>query len=198
MHKKRTIKEVVREVADIFNRLHIEYAIVGGVAVSAWGNIRTTVDIDVVIDLNEENVQRLVYAFNSRGFSVREEDILPALKEKGHFTIFDNRSDYHIDAKGAYGETELETLRARRKVVLADTECYVAAPEDMIANKLLYGSEQDLNDAVGIYVRQVERLDMKELRNLCTRLGVLQSLLALEKRINAWLKEAKPTKKGRR
>jgi hypothetical protein len=183
------MKEVVSEVAEIFKLLGTEYAIVGGVAVSAWGNIRTTVDVDVVIDLNEENVQHLVDAFSDRGFSVRKEDILTALKEKGHFTIFDDRSNYHIDAKGAYGETELETLRARRKVVLAGTECYIAAPEDVIANKLLYSSEQDVKDAEGIYARQIQHLDMNTLRSAAKRLGVSTELSKMETRVRKRIAE---------
>ena len=43
---------------------------------------------------------------------------------------------------------------------LADFEFYVASPEDMIANKLVFGSEQDIKDAEGIYVRQFDNLDM--------------------------------------
>ncbi|MFQ6063836.1 MAG: hypothetical protein ACE5J9_11800 [Methanosarcinales archaeon] len=50
------------------------------------GNIRTTKDVDVIISLKIEKIKELVYALKKRNFSVREEDIKDALKEKSHFT----------------------------------------------------------------------------------------------------------------
>lgn len=132
----------------------MEYVIVGGVAVAGWGNIRTTRDVDVIIALEADDVKKVVKAFGKRGFSIRENDVLHALREKGHFTIFDERSEYHIDAKGVYGENERRTLRTRRKVRMGGVDAYIASPEDIIANKLRFGSEQDLKDAEGILIRQ--------------------------------------------
>jgi len=186
LHRKRTIEDVAKETARILKEINIEYAIVGGIAVSSWGNVRTTVDIDLVISLGDEDVERFVGAFKGRGFSVSEEDVRSALKEKTHFTIFDEYSPYHIDAKGAYQDRELDTLKTKRSVHLDDVQCFVASPEDVIANKLLFGSEQDIRDAEGVYVRQMGKLNMNALRNLCRKLGVLGQLSRLQKRMSIY------------
>ncbi|MEW6222733.1 MAG: DUF6036 family nucleotidyltransferase [Candidatus Hadarchaeota archaeon] len=177
----RTLEDVTKEVAKILGALGIEYAIVGGVAVAGWGNLRTTRDVDVVIDLQSDRVKEFVRAFKKRGFSIGEQDVLDALKEKGHFTIFDNRSVYHVDAKGAYGGRELKTIETRKKTRIKGSDAYIASAEDTIANKLVFGSEQDLRDAEGIFIRQAGRLDLKYLERICKAMGVGKELAGLKR-----------------
>ena len=52
-----------------------------------------------------------------------------------------------LGIKEIYGENDMITLKRRREVKLADYKFYVASPGDLIANKLLFGSEQDVKDA---------------------------------------------------
>lgn len=177
----RSLKKVAKETARILEEQGIEYVIVGGIAVAGWGNIRTTRDVDVIIALGADNVKKLVRAFGERGFSVSENDVLDALREKTHFTIFDERSEYHIHAKGVYGEKERRTLKTRKKVNLSGIDMYIASPEDIIANKLVFGSEQDLKDAEGIYIRQLGELDLEYLGRICREMGVLKELAELNR-----------------
>ncbi len=88
----RTLEEVVKEIVKILENLEIDYVIVGGIAVSGWGNIRTTRDVDIIINLERKDIKRLAEALKERDFSVTVEDIKDALKEKTHFTIFDLES----------------------------------------------------------------------------------------------------------
>lgn len=191
MSEKRSFENVVAQTAILMKKLKIEYAFVGGVAVSAWGNVRTTVDVDVVMRLEAADVSRLVSVFREQGFSVSKEDVDIALKERQHFTIFDDRSSFHLDVKGVYGEREEETLRSRKRIMLADIEYFFSSPEDTIANKLFFGSDQDLRDAEGIYIRQAEKLDHARLTKLSERLGVAKQLSSLRKRVQRYMKEAR-------
>jgi hypothetical protein len=184
---KRSLRQVVKDTALILNSLGLDYAFVGGIAVSGWGVARTTADVDVILNLKESDADRLAVEFAKFEFSVSPTDIRAALKEQTHFTIFDDNSAYRIDAKGAYGESERQTLSSRKQVVLQGVKCFLASAEDTIANKLLYGSEQDLRDADGIFTRQFQSLDIDKLRDLCKRLGVLRELSNLEKRVKAML-----------
>jgi hypothetical protein len=183
MQKRRTIEDVVKEIAAALKQLEIEYVIVGGIAATSWGNIRTTLDIDVIMNIKEDDAPALVSALRKRGFSLDQDDVIMALREKSHFTAFDDRSLVRIDAKGAYGPRELESMRTKRKIIVDKTECYLASPEDMIANKLLSGSEQDLRDAEGIYARQIQHLDMDALKNIVKKLGVSTELNKMERRV---------------
>src|SRR2546426_347074 len=58
----------------------------------------------------------------------------------------------------------------------------IADPEPTIVMKLVYGSEQDVEDALGIYVRQRKRLGLRRMRQFASRQGVLDDLRDLERR----------------
>ena len=179
----RTLEDVVRDISEIFRELGIDYVIVGGIAVAGWGNLRTTRDVDVIMDLQEKDITNLKDVMKKKGFDVRAEDIKDALKEKSHFTIFDTQSDYHIDAKGCYKEKEERTLKTKKAVELWGTKIFIASAEDTIANKLVFGSEQDIRDAEGIYVRQSGKLDLNYLEEICRKMGVSEDLENLKQRV---------------
>lgn len=87
----------------------IEYEIIGGIVVS--GEYKTR-DVDMILLMDEGDAEALRRA----RFSVRAEDIR-ALREKSHFTIFDEISEYYVDAKVANTESDMLTLERRRSVV---------------------------------------------------------------------------------
>ena len=58
----------------------------------------------------------------------------------------------------------------------------IADPEHTIVMKLVYGSEQDVEDALGIYVRQRKRLGLRRIRQFASRQGVLDDLRDLERK----------------
>ncbi len=179
----RRIEEVIRAITKILEEEKVDYVIVGGIAVAAWGNIRTTRDVDIILFINEKDADALEGALKKEKFSIQAEDIRDALKERSHFTIFDDLSEYYMDAKGIYSENDRLTLKRRREVNLADFGFYIASPEDTIANKLLFGSDQDMRDAEGIYVRQFGNLDMAYLEERCKKLEVYDDFLRMKERV---------------
>jgi hypothetical protein len=183
VQKRRTIEDLVKELAVTLSQLGMDYAIVGGIAATSWGNVRATLDIEVVMNIKVEGAPGLASALRERGFSLTENDIIMALKGKSHFTAHDEKSLLRIDAKGAYGPRELETLRTKKKILIDKTEIYLASPEDVIANKLLSGSEQDIRDAEGIYARQFQHIDMNGLSSTAKKLGVSTKLNKMRNRI---------------
>ena len=58
----------------------------------------------------------------------------------------------------------------------------MAAPEHTIVMKLRWGSEQDLEDALGIYLRQQENLDIRVMRAFARRNRVARDLANLQER----------------
>ncbi len=179
----KKIEEVLRTVTDFLDGEEIDYVIVGGIAVIIYGNPRTTVDIDLIVKLEEENIEDFVEYLEDEGFFVHIEDIRQAFKERTHFTAEEKDSLFRLDIKGVYGEEERITLRNRKKVEYDGITMYVASPEDTIANKLYYGSEQDIEDAESIYVRQEDELDLEYLEERCEALGVKEELKEMEKEI---------------
>ncbi len=184
----RSFRTVVEEMCDVFSSLGLRYVIVGGVAASVLGRVRSTLDIDVILDLPEERAADVARAFSRRGFRVSEEDILDALRGRTHFSILDTRSRFHIDCKGAYGEAERRSLDGRRRRRVGRRYGYLDAPENLIVMKLVFGSEQDIADAEAVYVRQRRRLNLRRVDALALAAGVDREWDALRARIDPILR----------
>ncbi len=191
----RSMNEILKLVCTFLNKEGVEYVVVGGLAVLFYGIPRTTMDIDIIIAMDMPKVKRFVEFLKENDFFADEEDIKAAFEEKSHATVEDKTSMIRLDIKGIYGENDRITLKRRRRVSLADFEFYVASPEDTIANKLLFGSEQDVKDAEGIYVRQLDNLDMAYLEERCERLGVLGEFLTMKTRVERQIREEEKTRK---
>lgn len=179
----RSMNEILKLVCTFLNEEEVEYVVVGGLAVLFYGIPRTTMGIDLIIAVDMAETARFVEFLKANDFFADEKDIEAAFEEKSHATIEDKTSMIRLDIKRIYRENDRITLKRRRKVRLADFEFYVASPEDTIANKLLFGSEQDVKDAEGIYVRQFDNLDKAHLEESCKRLEVYEDFLAMKKRV---------------
>jgi hypothetical protein len=58
-------------LAEVFRELqeaNVRYALVGGLAVTLHGHLRSTADIDIVLTLDEVNLAKFVSHFKSRGW----------------------------------------------------------------------------------------------------------------------------------
>ncbi len=181
----RKIEEILTLVCNFLNENRVEYVIVGGMAVLFYGNPRTTLDVDYVIQLSDKNIPALVKFLQDNGFFADEYDMRAALEEKSHCTVEDKETMFRLDIKGVYSEMDERVLRNKKKLKFDDTVIYIASPEDTIANKLLFSREQDIKDALGIYVRQYNVLNMEYLTDVCKKIGVYNTLLDLKKRYEA-------------
>ncbi|MBU4075546.1 MAG: hypothetical protein KKI06_02360, partial [Euryarchaeota archaeon] len=74
----RTIDEILKVVCIFLNNHDIDYVIVGGFAVLFYGNPRTTMDIDYVIQLEDENIPVLIQFLKENGFHADEYDMRTA------------------------------------------------------------------------------------------------------------------------
>ena len=177
----RGIESILKLVCGFLNKNDIEYVIVGGFAVMVHGNPRATMDIDFVMNLEDKDIPKLVKFLKENNFFASEEDIKLALKEKSHFTIEDKETMFRLDIKGVYTEIDKITLKNRVKVDFEGMSIYVASPEDTIAGKLYFGRERDFEDALSVYVRRYEEIDMEYLERICERLNLVESLERLRK-----------------
>ncbi|HEV8595980.1 MAG TPA: hypothetical protein VGR51_10680 [Thermoplasmata archaeon] len=159
----------------------MDHVFVGGISVLAFGVVRTTVDVDVVARIPPVKVPMIAAALARAGFRASRQDLEDAIAEGSHCTIQDVRSPFRIDLSPAWTEADRHALRTRRFVRWRRLTLPVAAPEHTIVMKLRYGSEQDLEDATGIYVRQ-PRLNVRAMRGFARDQRVSKRLAGLERR----------------
>lgn len=59
------LDRAVHDITAHLDALHIEYAIAGGIANAIWGEPRATIDVDVTVSVNEEDLPTAVPAIGS-------------------------------------------------------------------------------------------------------------------------------------
>jgi hypothetical protein len=186
----RDLAAVLRAAVRSLAEARVRYVIVGGVGANLYGRPRSTFGVDLILDLSEDDAERLASAFRAHGFVVSPEDIRDALHERAHFTVHDLRSEYRLDCKGGYTARERVALDLRRRVRSGRGYLYVDAPEDLIVAKLLFGSAQDVLDAEAVYARQLPRLNLRRVTSLAKRFGVAAEWRGLRRRVDRILREA--------
>ncbi|WXG42137.1 MAG: DUF6036 family nucleotidyltransferase [Candidatus Freyarchaeum deiterrae] len=160
----------------------LEYVIIGGFVVIAYGRLRSTADLDVVINIKpseKESIAKLVSAFKKHGLDVLENEIVSSLKERSHFSVFDTKSPLRVDAKGVYTRLDSKALENRRKTKLLGLNGWAASPEDTIIAKLIYGSPQDIEDAMSIMLSLRNKIDFKYLNQRAEQENVQEQLKEL-------------------
>src|SRR6266852_1330188 len=180
--KRRSFVAVVKAAQRSLRAAGMDHVFVGTLAEGAFGVPRTTADVDVIVDYREGRVDSLAEAFRRQGFRVSADDLRDALAEKSYCGVRDARSEFHLDLVPATRPTAKDAIRHSVSVRWRNTTLPTAEPEHTIVMKLVCGSEQDVEDALGIYVRQRKRLGLLRMRQFASRQGALDDLQDLEQR----------------
>lgn len=190
-----TFVEFARLVLDALEAAELDYLIGGAVATWAWGEVRTTQDIDLVINLPGAKIMRLSQELEKRGMLVPPEIILDLLlMPKGDLPI--NALHLHSANKA-----EIFLLRdndhyrrlslARRHLVDLGPplgEVYVHSPEDLIINKVYYFSlsqqTKHVRDIAGIIAQNSDELDMAYIAEWVAKLGVAEVWEEIQRQVD--------------
>lgn len=178
----RSYREFAASLIETLEALDLEYAIGGSFASSAYGEARTTVDIDIAIVLPEAGIKRFVDAIERLGYYVVVDAILDAMLYGQPFNVIDAASGYKADMF-LVEPTPLErSVFERRRRFVYDSATGASAvlysPEDVIVYKLKYylsgRSPKHLRDIAAILVVQGAGLDVDYIARWARELGTLE------------------------
>lgn len=165
----------------IFESLQIPYYITGGVAAIAYGEPRTTQDLDIVLSIQPNDIAALVSHLEQAGFyvpGVAESMSGPLQTLQATHIESIARVDLMIALDSEFERTKF--ARRQRYEVPGGVEVYLATPEDIILSKLQWGlrsqSEKQWRDVTGILKTQIEHLDYGYLAEWGDRLSILDAL----------------------
>lgn len=167
--------EVLKIVAERLNTAAIPYMITGSMAMNFYAIPRMTRDIDIVVDLPQQYVER-VYDLFSGDFYVDKKAIGQAVTQKGMFNIIHNAAVIKVDfIIRKNSEYRKEEFRRRQRIMVEGVEMTLVAPEDLILSKLFWAresrSEMQLADVRNL-LSSVEDLDHRYLQHWISRLGL--------------------------
>jgi len=169
--------DVFAHVIDVLERLKIPYMIGGSVASIAYGEPRLTLDMDIVIDIKEDQVEKFIQSFGNE-YYVDLNSILEAVKNKTHFNIINSiagvKVDFYVLEDDEFSRQEFS--RRRKEAFDKKMLAYFKSPEDTILKKLQWhkmgGSEKHIEDIKGILKVSGSKLDLVYLDKWAIKLKV--------------------------
>lgn len=165
-------------IAVILERLEIRYVIGGSVACSIWGEPRTTIDLDLMIETGEEAARHLAQAL-VKEYYVDEDSAAFAAREQGSFNAIHYDTSMKVDFFVAeQGELARKQLERRRAIGIGNSTLHFYAPEDLIVRKLMWfrlgegQSERQWRDVIGVLRVSGHLLDRDYLVRAAEEAGV--------------------------
>ena len=175
--------DVLRIVTSRLELAGVPYMVSGSLALGYYAQPRMTRDIDVVVELEHEGIQRLVAAF-AADFYCDEDAVRRAVATRRLVNLVHLESAYKVDLivrkDSEYRQVEFQR---RRRLFLGGVDIWLVAPEDLLLSKLVWaregGSELQLRDAATL-VASVPDLDWPYMSRWASTLGVARELEALK------------------
>lgn len=165
-------------------KIPIRFALIGGLAVSAWGVVRATEDVDFLADSSPSPLRNLAVRhamqkrIEGRGYTAEwrvggTDDPIPLLLRVGM-----PRPAYGLgaDILWAHKRWQREALQRTIALRVSRMEVFVLHPEDLILMKLEAGGPQDLLDVETLLSNPPAELDLKRLKDKAVQLRLAARL----------------------
>lgn len=160
---------------ECLRRARVRYAIIGAWALSLWGKPRATADLDFLVLVKDEELERLTAFMTGTGMEVDEawQQWNPLLR--GSQVRFQYRG-VMIDFLCPHDQHDQEIFKRLRKKRVEREYYWVVSLEDFILQKLKVGRPRDFEDALSVVERFGETLDRNYLREWAAQLSVTAEL----------------------
>ncbi len=167
------LEAAVGEAAAVLESLSIPYMLIGGLAVSLWGEPRATLDADLTVWVEPEDLASVVGVLSKRLTArvsdpeafVRRTRVLPMTSAQG----------VRVDLIFATLPWEKQAIRRARIMEVSGTAVRVASVEDLILMKAVSDRQKDSDDVRALCRRHGRTLDRDylepRLRELAEALG---------------------------
>lgn len=173
---------VTRLVTTALDALGVAYVIGGSLASIVHGMVRTTMDADIIAELQPHHAAALVAALGDDFYTPGEAVIREAIERRGSFNLIHLATMFKVDIflpqARAFDRQQLARRIGEQVGGAAGERVWLLSPEDVVLAKLEWfrlggeSSERQWRDVLGVIVTQSAALDTSYLREWAGRLGV--------------------------
>jgi predicted nucleotidyltransferase len=129
----------------LLNENHVEYVVLGGYAVIVHGYIRTTGDVDILINTSEQNADKMLTVMLKFGYDVYDFELSDFMQEPGCISL--DRYNGKIEILTSTLGVTFEECFNNKVVVQTDgIPINFISLTDLIKNKQAVGRPKDLED----------------------------------------------------
>jgi hypothetical protein len=133
--------DIVRDISHRFEQAGIPYMLTGSMAMNYYARPRMTRDIDVVISIAPEDVDRVAALFRP-DYYVTEESIRESIVHESIFNLIHQDSVIKVDCiirkRSEYRHVEFER---RQRISILDFTTFIVSKEDLIISKLFWAED---------------------------------------------------------
>jgi hypothetical protein len=176
---------VLLEIAAALDRLGLEWLLGGSLASSILGEPRSSLDIDLAIELRVEHIERLTREVDP-SFFIDPEAGREAIRRRTSFNVIHRETMMKVDlfvlGDTAFDREQLSRRRATQVSPGSSQSVPVSSPEDLVLRKLAWFraaggvSDRQWRDVLGILKVQSGRLDMAYLQRWAESLALTELL----------------------
>ena len=153
------------EILTEFQKQKVKYVIVGGIAVNLLGFLRSTADMDILVEMSNDNLKKVVGILKAKGYHVKQPvDPMEIANEKLRHDWIHNK---HMKAFNFYKEDELKEV----DIIIESPVSYEEVKKDTLKFKI----EDTMLPVISIdnlikmkknTGRNVDKFDIEELRKI--------------------------------
>lgn len=159
-------EELLSKIGVCLNRHNLPYMIIGGQAVLLYGEPRLTRDIDIILGVNIDHLNKLLVIVKELSLKPipKDKDIDSFVKQTMVLPTIEESTGIRVDFIFAFTPYEINAIKRVKKVIIMGQEVSFASLEDLIIHKIFAGRPRDLEDVKSIIIKNTG-IDSKYIRN---------------------------------
>lgn len=166
--------DVLKDISQKFDKAKIPYMLTGSMAMNFYAQPRMTRDIDVVIEIKDKDIEKIMQLFGEE-YYISHEAVKESIKHQSVFNLIHNESVIKVDCiiRKDY-EYRIVEFGRRKQITIDNYNTYIVSKEDLIISKLIWAKESHSE----VQIKDIKNLmstgfDKSYLENWIQKLGLM-------------------------
>lgn len=176
MTASNIVLEALVEAVKAIEDESLDYCLFGGLALQAYKRIRSTMDVDLLISIDEEKKNDFIKKLQKRGFKFDAKKSAIKIKDfeliRSVYTEKERQIDVFVDFVTVKTDFQKQVLRRKQRLNIFGSEVNIASCEDLILLKVLSGRPLDLSDVDALITENIKSLDKDYLKKTAKEQGI--------------------------